>query len=176
MLRPQLVIHAACAPVCVEAANGIERGEEMRRLAAMALCLILCGCGTSDDKPVGLEVRPLSAAEQDALRRSFSVALKEPDAAQFKWMPVLVGPKGRPTNYCGLVNGPTAAGTFSGFRKFAAAIAQNSSGAYDHGTIQHVEGAPAIFEASAGIGDQSAAGNTVELCKSWGYVEFDQAR
>src|SRR5580704_17376095 len=73
MLRPQLVIHAACAPVCVEAANWIERGEEMRRLAAMALCLILCGCGTSDDKPVGLEVRPLSAAEQDALRRSFSV-------------------------------------------------------------------------------------------------------
>jgi hypothetical protein len=91
-------------------------------------------------------------------------------------MPVLVGPSGRPTNYCGLINGKTSTGTLSGFRKFAAAIAQNSSGAFDHGTIQHVEGAPAIFEASAGIGDQSAAGNTVELCKSWGYVEFDQAR
>jgi hypothetical protein len=148
----------------------------MRCLAAMALCLILCGCGTSNDKLVGLEVRQLSPAEQDALRRSLSQALKEPDAAQFKWMPVLVGPSGRPTNYCGLINGKTSTGTLSGFRKFAAAIAQNSSGAFDHGTIQHVEGAPAIFEASAGIGDQSAAGTTVELCKSWGYVEFDQAR
>ena len=148
----------------------------MRRLAAMAVCLILCGCGTSDDKLVGLEVRQLSPAEQEALRRSLSQALKEPDAAQFKWMPVLIGPSGRPTNYCGVVNGKTSAGTLSGFRIFAAAIAQNSSGAFDHGTIQHVEGTPAIFEASAGIGDQSAAGTTAELCKSWGYAEFDQAR
>jgi hypothetical protein len=148
----------------------------MRRLAAVALCLILCGCGTSDDKLVGLEVRQLSPAEQDALRRSLSQALKEPDAAQFKWMPVLVGPSGRPTNYCGLINGKTSAGTLSGFRKFAAAIAQNSSGAFDHGTIQHVEGAPAIFNVSAGVDDGSAAGNTVELCKSWGYAEFELAK
>ncbi|MBV8449392.1 MAG: hypothetical protein JO124_15530, partial [Hyphomicrobiales bacterium] len=60
----------------------------MRRLAAMALCLILCGCGTKDDKVVGLDVRQLSPAEQEALRRSLSQSLKEPDAAQFKWMPV----------------------------------------------------------------------------------------
>jgi hypothetical protein len=148
----------------------------MRRAAAIALCLILWGCGTTDDKPVGLEVRQLSAAEQEALRRSLSLALKEPDTAQFKWMPVLVGPKGRPTNYCGLVNGKTSAGAFSGFRKFAAALAQNSSDAYDHGTIQHVEGAPAIFEGSSNVGDTSAAGTTAELCKSWGYAEFSQAK
>jgi len=148
----------------------------MRRLAAMALCLVLCGCGTKDDKVVGLDVRQLSPAEQEALRRSLSQSLKEPDASQFKWMPVLVGPSGKATNYCGLINGRTNTGAFSGFRKFAAVIAQNSSGAFDHGVIQHVEGAPAMFESSSGIGDQSSAGTTTELCKSWGYVEFNQAK
>jgi hypothetical protein len=148
----------------------------MKRAAATVLCLLLWGCGSSDDKPVGLEVRQLSATEQESLSRSLSQALKDPDAAQFKWMPVLVGPKGRPTNYCGLINGKTSAGALSGFRKFAAAIAQNSNGAYDRGVIQHVEGAPAIFDASTSVGDTSASGTTAELCKSWGYVEFDLAK
>jgi hypothetical protein len=148
----------------------------MKRAAAIALCLILRGCGTSDDKSMGLEVRQLSAGEQEALGRSLSQALRDPDAAQFKWMPVLVGAKGRATNYCGLVNGKTTTGAFSGFRKFAAAIAQGSNGAYDHGVIQHVEGAPAIFDPSSNVGDASPSGTTAELCKSWGYAEFDQAK
>lgn len=148
----------------------------MRRFAAMAVCLILCGCGSSSDKLVGLDVRQLAPAEQEALRRSLSQTLREPDAAQFKWMPVLVGPSGKATNYCGLISGRTNTGASSGFRKFAAVIAQNSSGAFDHGVIQHVEGAPAMFDPSAAIGDQTEAGTTAELCKSWGYVEFTQAR
>jgi hypothetical protein len=147
----------------------------MARVTATTLCLLLGGCLIGDKFA---DEHWLWPSERKALARSFSLALKEPDAAQFKWMRVIEwidSGKHEPTHYCGLISGKTDTDTLSGFNILAANIMRNSSGAYDHGVIEHVEGAFDIFKASAGISDQPATGTTMELCKSWGYAEFDQA-
>jgi hypothetical protein len=136
---------------------------------------MLCGCGSSDEKATGLDVRQLSDVEKQGLARSLSQKLSDPGSAQFKWMPVLGTPvegskwipsfsssKGPPVSYCGLVSergGP--------FRAFSATIAQGSGGQYDRGTIDNVDAA------AAGAGSH---GPVEERCRSQGYSDFNQAR
>jgi hypothetical protein len=147
----------------------------MKRVAAIAFCLFLCGC--LGDKVA--DNHWLWPGEREALRQSFSLSLKEPDTAQFKWMRVIewidMNRTNMPTHYCGLINGKTSPENFSGFRIFAAEITRNSSGAYDHGVIQGVEGAPPIFETSAPMDNKSVRGTTEKICRSWGYVDFSQS-
>jgi hypothetical protein len=144
----------------------------MRWVAAIALCLTLWGCGSdSDEKLQGYEVRQLSDAEREALGRSLAQTLADPQSAQFKWMPLVLAQRNKRTSYCGLVD---AKG--SGFRKFSASIQQGSSGLYDHGVIEHVEGSPAILSGGSAQGDAAAGGSVVEICKAWGYVDFGLAR
>lgn len=147
----------------------------MRCAVAIALCLMVWGCGSdSDEKLAGSEVRQLSPGEKEALRRSLSQALKEPDAAQFKWMPLVVQ-RGKATGYCGLIDAKSSSGPSVGFRKFAATIQQGSSGQYDHGVIEHVEGSLAIFGSASPASDASGRGTAEEICKAWGYVDFSLA-
>jgi hypothetical protein len=144
----------------------------MNRIAVLALCIVLWGCGSSAQRAVGLDVRQLSPDERTALGRSMAQALSKPETAQFKWMP-LVGEKNAPTRYCGLVNAANGAGALVGFRKFAATIAQGSSGAFDRGAIEHIEGAAPIF--ASPIDDAPQSGGTSALCQSWGYANFNLA-
>jgi hypothetical protein len=149
----------------------------MRWVAAIALCMTLWGCGSdSDEKLQGYEVRQLSDAEREALRRSLSQTLADPESAQFKWMPLVVAQRNKRTSYCGLVDSKGSSGAPIGFRKFSASIQQGSSGLYDHGVIEHVEGSPPIFSGGSAQGDVSGGGSIVEICKAWGYVDFGLAR
>jgi hypothetical protein len=146
----------------------------MRRAAAISLCLILCGCGSSDEKPTGLDVRQLSDVEKQGLARALSQKLSDPGGAQFKWMPVLGTPvEGSkwvpsfssskpqpPVSYCGLVSergGP--------FRVFSATIGQSGAGQYDRGNMDNVD-------ASASGGH----GPVEERCRTLGYSDFTLAR
>ena len=146
---------------------------DMRRAAAISLCLVLCGCGGSDDKPSGLDVRQLSDVEKQGLARALSQKLSDPGGAQFKWMPVLGTPvegskwipsfsssKGPPVSYCGLVSergGP--------FRVFSATIAQGGSGQYERSTMDNVDESPA-----------GGHGPVEDRCRTLGYADFNQAR
>jgi hypothetical protein len=145
----------------------------MKRIAALAICIVLWGCGSSAEKSVNLDVRQLSPDERAALGRSMAQALKNPETAQFKWMPVVFGQKNAPIHYCGLVNAANPAGALVGFRKFAATIAQGSSGAFERGAIEHVEGAAPIF--ASPLDDAPQSGGISALCQSWGYANFNLA-
>jgi hypothetical protein len=145
----------------------------MNRIAVLALCIVLWGCGNSAEKAVGLDVRQLSPDERSALGHSMAQALSNPDTAQFKWMPVVIGQKNAPTRYCGLVNAANGTGKLVGFRKFAATIAQGSGGGFDHGAIEHIEGAAPIF--ASPVDDAPQSGGTSALCQSWGYANYNLA-
>jgi hypothetical protein len=145
----------------------------MKRIAALALCGVLCGCGSSGGGGAGQDVRQLTPDERAALGHSMAQALRSPDTGQFKWMPVIIGRKNAPTRYCGLVNATNSAGVLVGFRKFAATIAQGSSETFERGAIEHVEGAASIF--TSPIDDAPQSGGTGALCQSWGYVNFGLA-
>src|SRR4051794_32228444 len=90
----------------------------------LAITLILGGCATAGSPPPSFDKRPLTSIEKESLRRSLSLTLKDPDTAQFKWLPAVV-PKpdaapNAPTGYCGLVNGRNSYGGYTGFKRFYA--------------------------------------------------------
>ncbi len=115
-----------------------------RKLLIIGL-LALAGCTSYSgvDLPTGeqranFHYRPLSPAERESLRRSVSMTLKDPDAAQFKWIPVIAdGPSGKPIGYCGLVNGKNSYGGYVGYTRFYAALKPNANGQYDSGATSH---------------------------------------
>ena len=154
---------------------------KMRRAAALiSMCFVLWGCGTTDEKSVGLDVRQLSDAEKQSLAQSFSQKLTD-QAAQFKWMPILGAPVAEsswipsfssiggsksapPLAYCALVSehgGP--------YRIFSATIAADASGQYVRGTIGGVDAQ------AAGQKGGTSPGAVAERCRSQGFADFSLA-
>jgi hypothetical protein len=68
-------------------------------------------------------MRALTQIEKAALAKALSQALKDSNAAQFKWLPVSARGSG-PIGYCGLVNVKSSRGGYVGFRRFFAMIAK----------------------------------------------------
>lgn len=147
------------------------------RFAMLAMGLVLSGCATTP--PPHSETRQLSATEKEALRRSLSQTLKDPDSAQFKWMPAVVAKKDAPLDspigYCGLVNGKNSYGGYVGFKRFYATITRNAKGEYDRGLIQHIEGRPNTFGGTSTVSDAIETGAMEGSCEAWGYVDFSAA-
>jgi hypothetical protein len=86
-------------------------------------------------------MRPLSPTDKAALAKTLSQRLKNPNAAQFKWLPVAANGSG-PIGYCDLVNVKNSSGGYVGFRRFFAMIAKGPKGNYVEGRIEHIDGAP----------------------------------
>ena len=154
-----------------------------QRLLILGL-LALSGCAAAkfdatmptDEQRAGLQYRQLSATEKESLRRSLVTTLKDPDAAQFKWMPVVTNPPpGKPIGYCSLLNGKNSYGGYTGFRMFFALLAQNSKGEYDRGeiTLIHGSGGGITF----GVDNPDAITNelTERSCAKWGYTDLSAA-
>lgn len=122
----------------------------MRFWSALPIAAVLLGgCASSSDQIAALpklEMRQLTAIEKEALRKSFSQTMKDPDATQFKWLPAVVANKDKPTDtpigYCGLVNGKNSYGGYVGYKRFYATLTRNAKGEYDRGVIEHIEGTP----------------------------------
>ena len=146
----------------------------MRWVAAIVMCLALSACGLFSSSPSDstlstVEFRRLADPEKAALARSLSQSLSAPETAQFKWMPVILASRGGSTPYCGLIDVRGA-----GFHKFFARI-QGSSGQYDRGVIDRVEGAPGAPAGAGGAGKAASEGSAEEMCKAAGYVDFNLA-
>ena len=159
------------------------RAMKPQRLLILGL-LALSNCAAqkfnemmpTDEQRAGLRYRQLSATEKESLRRSLATTLKDPDAAQFKWMPVVTNPPpGKPIGYCGLINGKNSYGGYNGFRMFFALLAQNSKGEYDRGeiTLIHGSGGGITF----GVHNPDAIDNelTERSCAKWGYTDLATA-
>lgn len=61
------------------------------------------------------QARDLTSEEKGAVADSIKRDLKDPDSAQFKWMPFL---EERGTGYCGLLNSKNTYGGYTGFEPF----------------------------------------------------------
>lgn len=152
-------------------------GEDAVRGAVALCCLALAGCATDRTiPPPNLEKRQLSAGERDVLKKSLSQAMKDPDAAQFKWMPVLAQPGATDLiGYCALVNGKNSFGGYTGFRRFYAVLSHDAKGQYLGGVIKQTAGARDTTFLDTG--DDAIANTIVEQnCEKWGYTDFAAAQ
>ena len=149
-------------------------------MAAPALALFLGACASAPaTEPSTIITRPLTPVEKTALRASLVRTMKDPDAAQFKWMPAVVAktdiPMDRPIGYCGLINGKNSYGGYVGFKRFYATLTRNPKGEYVTGTIEHIEGAPITFGGTSTVDDAVETGLVEGSCKAWGYTDFTAA-
>src|SRR5262249_40217581 len=137
-------------PCCMWAGQLRKFGRAMKPQKLLTLGLLaLSSCAAAkfdatmptDEQRAGLQYRQLSATEKESLRRSLVTTLKDPNAAQFKWMPVATNPPpGKPIGYCGLLNGKNSYGGCTGYRMFFALLSQNSKNEYDRGEITLIHG------------------------------------
>jgi hypothetical protein len=116
-----------------------------------------------------IEMRPHSPTEKSARAKTLSQTVTNPNAAQFKWLPVAVCAAG-PIGYCGLVYVKVGGGVYVGFRRFFALISKGPKADYIKGQIVHIDGIPNGTE-----NDAVETGLTEENCKEWGYTDFSGA-
>src|SRR5260221_14712411 len=96
------------------------------RILASLTAMFLCGCASQPtERVLAAPRRELAAAEKTSLATALSQTLKDPGAAQFKWMPIVMLERDGITDYCGLLNGRNAYGGYVGFQKFYAQLNKN---------------------------------------------------
>src|SRR5260370_11739723 len=90
----------------------------MKRICyAFALTTLLASCSGLNQPTAQVTAAPkreLTPAEKLSFAPVFAAGLKDPSAAQFKWMPVILNERDGITDYCGLVNGKNSYGGWCG--------------------------------------------------------------
>ena len=107
---------------------------------AFALTTLLAGCSglNQPSAQVAAPKRELTPAEKLSFAPVFAAGLKDPSAAQFKWMPVILTERDGITDYCGLVNGKNSYGGYTGFVRFYAQL-KKDEGQFVKVTLREVE-------------------------------------
>jgi hypothetical protein len=155
-------------------------GENRRAIGLLLAVAAVTACTVTTQLPISptatspIEMRPLALSEKAALAKTLSQRLKEPNAAQFKWLPVAANGSG-PIGYCGLVNAKNRSGGYVGFRRFFAMISKGPKGNYVEGRIEHIDGAPISVGGDSTAEDAVETGLTEDNCKNWGYIDFSGA-
>ncbi len=136
----------------------------------IAIALLLGGCASEPALDMSkYQSRPLTAAEKKSLTGILSKGLREPRAAQFKWMPVILTEREDMTDYCGLVNSIKDNGGYSGFVRFYAQLFKDSKGQFSNAVMRAVEepdSDPDLFNTEAG---------RTGICERFGYTNFYDA-
>lgn len=152
-----------------------------RTVSVLSAIAVLSACAVTTQVPISpmatapIEMRPFSATEKAALAKKLSQMLKDPNTAQFKWLPVAPNGSGL-IGYCGLVNVKSSrGGSYVGFRRFFAMISKGPKGDYTEGRIEHIDGIPVTTGGSSAEEDTVETGLTEDNCKSWGYTDFSGA-
>jgi hypothetical protein len=165
----------------------VEQGEgSWTAIGVLLAAVALSACTVTTQLPISrtdtsptaaqpIEMRPLSPTEKAALTKALTQTVTNPNAAQFKWLPVPVNSSGS-IGYCGLVNVKSSFGEYVGFRRFFAMISKGPKGDYVKGQMEHIDGIPPNFSGiSTEDGGTSESGLTEENCKEWGYTDFSAA-
>jgi len=149
------------------------RGHEMKRICcAFALTTILASCSGLNQPTATVTSAPkreLTVAEKISFAPVLSSGLKDPSAAQFKWMPVILTERDGVTDYCGLVNGKNSYGGYTGFVRFYAHLTKNEKGQFVKAELRAVE--PPNREANF-IDPRWLNG----ICEQYGYDDFSLAK
>jgi outer membrane murein-binding lipoprotein Lpp len=143
-----------------------------RSLVAISATLMLAGCFSvaRDDTPQSTSPsRELTAQEKAVLGPMIAAKMKDPAAAQIKWMPVIQQERDGVTHYCGLVNGKNSYGGYIGFLRFYAQLRLNAKGQYDLADARAFEEAnrePNFIDSRWMNG----------ICEQFGYMDFSVAK
>lgn len=145
----------------------------MKRIcSAFVLTTVLAGC-SGLNQPTSMVTsapkRELTVAEKLSFAPVLSTGLKDPSAALFKWMPVILTERDGVTDYCGLVNGKNSYGGYTGFVRFYAHLTKNEKGQFVKAELRAVE--PPNRETNF-IDPRWLNG----ICEQFGYDDFSLAR
>lgn len=144
----------------------------MRRVYGIILLLAVGGC-TGLNQPTeqvsAAPKRDLTSSEKLALAPLLAAGLKDPNAAQFKWMPVVLTERDGITDYCGLVNGRNSYGGYSGFVRFYAQLKKDEKAQFTRATLREIE--PPGREVNP-LDPRWLNG----ICEKFGYDDFSLAR
>jgi len=141
------------------------------RIAVLVLVTFLVGCASSGPQDSirqdeVLQTRQLSVAEKDRFRKSLAQTLKDyPEAALFKWMPLVIRERDGVTDYCGLLNGRNSSGAYTGFAPFYAQLIKNTKGDFDR----------AVLKDWTNVDDQDSLAMVTDICTAYGYKDFTLA-
>jgi hypothetical protein len=161
-------------------------GDNWRAISLLSATMALSACTVITQAPIPPtatsptvtppldEMRPLTPTEKVALAKTLTQTLKDPIAAQFKWLPVAVSGSG-PIGYCGLVDVKNSSGGYLGFRRFFAMISKGPKGDYIRGRIEHIESISVTSSGNSTEDDVVETGLTEDNCKQWGYADFNGA-
>ena len=145
----------------------------MKRICcAFALTTLLAGCsGLSQPtaQVIAAPKRELTPAEKLSFTPILAAGLKDPSAAQFKWMPVILTERDGITDYCGLVNGKNSYGGYTGFVRFYAQLKKDDKGQFVKVTLREVE--PPNRERNP-LDPRWLNG----ICEQFGYEDFSLAK
>jgi hypothetical protein len=110
--------------------------------------------------------RELTPEEKGSLSTNIAQGLKDPEAARFKWMPVVLRERDGITDYCGLLNGKNSYGGYIGFARFYAQLLKDDAGRF-------TRLAKVAIETPGSEINIFASG---KLCQAYGYFDFTLAR
>ena len=113
-----------------------------RTCCVFALAASLTGCSGLNQPTAQVTAAQkcdLTATEQLSVAPVFAAGLKDPSAAQFRWMPVVLTERDGITDYCGLVNGKNSYGGYTGFVRFYGQPSKDEKGQFLKATLCAVE-------------------------------------
>lgn len=109
-------------------------------VAAMAVTLAGCtGLNQVNEQVLSAPRRDLTQLEKQSLTPILAAGLKDPAAAQFKWMPVVLTEREGITDYCALVNGKNSYGGYTGFVRLYAQLIKDDKGQFTRAVLREVE-------------------------------------
>ena len=145
----------------------------MKRVCyVFALTTLLASCSGLNQPTAQVTAAPkreLTPAEKLSFAPVLAAGLKDPSAAQFKWMPVILNERDGITDYCGLVNGKNSYGGYAGFVRFYAQLKTDDKGQFIKATLRAVE--PPNRETNA-FDPRWLNG----ICEQYGYDDFSLAK
>jgi hypothetical protein len=145
----------------------------MKRFScAFTLATLLAGCSGLSQPTAQVMAAPsreLTPTEKLSFVPVLAAGLKDPSAAQFKWMPVVLTERDGITDYCGLVNGKNSYGGYTGFVRFCAQLQKDDKGQFVKATLRSIE-------------SPNREPNALDprwlngVCEQFGYEDFGQAK
>ena len=140
-------------------------------IAAVMIALTLAGCTPPGAVRPGeaFTTRELTPDEKRALSAIISQSLKDPEAARFKWMPVVLRERDGITDYCGLVNGKNSYGGYTGSTRFYGQLIKDNTGQFTQIAVRAIE-------------EPDRETNFIDprwlngICEDYGYDNFGLAR
>ncbi len=139
-------------------------------IVAILFTLALVACAAPGALRPGehFTTRELTSQEKRALSVIISQSLKDPEAARFKWMPVVLRERDGITDYCALLNGKNSYGGYTGYTRFYGQLTKDSKGHFTQISVRAME-------------EPNREINPLDprwlngICENYGYTDFSLA-